>query len=166
MCSCAQPAMTLRGIVDPLGARVRTIGGVDGGECDQNFVVTWPSDVERLKVRVGAMYEATDLGVKECTGLSESERATWQSMIAGWREFAAKPVPWFGSYNEWVTACSHARTLDGYREKLAKMCTLPGPDHVKGWTDSVDTSAFKWIAAAVIAVAVVGGGVYVARQVL
>lgn len=137
------------------------IGGVDGGECDQSFVITWPHSVDALKARLRVVAEAFDLGVLACPELPATDRAAWATFIAEFRAFAGKETPIFGSHNEWVTACSYAHTLDAWREKLATKCNVPGPAEIKG----TDTSPIKWVAAAVIAVAVVGGGVYVARKV-
>lgn len=125
-----------------------TIGGVDGGECDQSFAFPWPSDVDRLKARIALSAESFDLGVKSCATLAPEDRASWEMFITEFRSFAKRETPLFGAYQEWVTACSYSHTFDGWRRKLNEQCkSVPGPHEIHG----VDASALKWIAAATIA---------------
>ncbi len=129
------------------------MAGVDGGECDQAFVVTWASDVERLKARLSPIAEALDLGVRACTALDPNDRKAWELFIVEWRTFKARSTPFFGSYNEWITACSYAHTLDAWREKLVEKCVVPGPNAIKG----ADSSSFKWaVAAAIVGIVAIG----------
>lgn len=145
--------------------RALTIAGVDGGECDAPVKFPWPSDVDTLKARIGLAVHALDAAIESsCAELSKEDRAEWDLFLAKWIPFAAKETPLIGSYGEWVSACSYSHTVDAWRTKLAGKCSsLPGPDPIRG----ADTSAVKWVgvaAAAVAVVAVVGGGVYVARM--
>ncbi|HVH45009.1 MAG TPA: hypothetical protein VM925_21800 [Labilithrix sp.] len=141
-----------------------TIGGVDGGECDAPVKFPWPSDVDALKARVALQVDALDLGVKSCAGLTAEDRAAWELFVGTWRAFAKKETPVFGAYGEWVTACSYAHTVDAWREKIASKCSsVPGPNPIHGAETAAST--VKWVSAAVLAVAVVGGGIYVARMV-
>lgn len=142
-----------------------TMAGVDGGECDAPFKVTWPEDVDRLKERIGIQIRALEYAVDKCPRLSADDRAAWRVFLSSWSAFSVTETPLFGSHGAWVTACSFAHVVDAWREKLAGKCSeLPGPGPIKG----ADTSAVKWMStalAAVAVVAVVGGGVYVARMV-
>jgi hypothetical protein len=139
----------------------QTIGGVDGGECDQSFVVTWPSDVDRLKHRLGPIVEGLAMGVESCPELGADDRRAWGLFLTEWRTFAARSTPFFGSYAEWVQACSYARTIDGWREKIAATrCNVPGPAPIKG----SDATVIKWVAAAVVVAGVVMGVRAVVRR--
>ncbi len=140
-----------------------TMRGVDGGECDAPFKAPFPSDVDALKARISAQVQALELGVASCKEFSSADRAAWSIWLTTWQVFAHKETPFFGSYGDWVTACSFGHTVDAWRSKLASACvSVPGPDPVKG----VDTSSLKEVSTALVAVAaVVGvlGVVYVVR---
>jgi hypothetical protein len=141
-----------------------TMQGVDGGECDQVFAVTWPGDVDRLKARVGLVVKATDAGVKLCAALPQADRDAWNAFLAEWTPFAARPTPWIGSYNEWSTACSYSHMVDAWIVKLAGQCgALPGPGPVHG-AETAGADTIKWIAIAAATLAAVGGAVYVAKM--
>lgn len=138
---------------DGMGA----LAGVDGGECDKSFNFgVWPSDVDKLKHRLLLAAEDVDVGVLGCPELAAPERARWLAFMIEFRAFAQKETGIFGAYEEWTNACGYGHTIDGWREKLAKLCSIPGPDNVKG-ASTEGVTAIAWIAAAVIAVAVVVG---------
>lgn len=144
------------------------ISGVDGGECDQLFAVTWPSDVDHLKARLAFIADSMDAGVKACPNLPQAERNAWNQFLAQWRPFAAKKTPTFGSYNEWITACSNAHTIDALQVKLSPYCKLPGPGAIKGAnveTANALAGAIKYAGVAIAALALVGGAVYLVGQV-
>lgn len=108
-----------------------SIGGVDAGACDAPIKIPWPSEVDDLKARINTVVEGMDIGVKHCPQLPPDERKAWEVFIAEWRTFNAKKTPTFGSYGDWVNACTYAKTIDAWRDKLLKYCTLPGPSKIE-----------------------------------
>lgn len=125
------------------------ISGVDGGECDAPFKITWAGEVDRFKARVNVIAESTDIGVRSCATLPQDERRAWDLFITEWRDFMKKPTPTFGSYGYWVQTCTHAATIDAWRPKLERWCSLPGPREIE---KSASIDVLKWGTVALIAV--------------
>lgn len=129
-------------------------GGVDAGLCDE-FQFTWPSDVDRFKAQLTPLFAATDASIASCPAFPAEDRKAWKEFLATWTAFAARKTPTFGSSNEREQACAHARVLDGWRAKVARFCTLVGPEQIQGGsgkTPSLDL--VRWI---VIGTAIAGG---------
>jgi hypothetical protein len=132
-------------------------GGVDGGECSADVVkLTWPSQVDDFKARLAPIVLGLDASIGTCAGMTADDRVTWAAQFATWKTFAAKPTPWFGSSNEWQTACSYAKTFDAWRDRLtAARCAIAGPNQIQvEKTNPVDLA--KWIAIGVVAAGAVG----------
>lgn len=125
------------------------VGGVDGGECDTPLKITWPSDVDHLKQRIGTIADDTNDGVQACLQISPEEKKAWNRFYAAWQAFAARKTPVFGSHGEWVTACTYSNTIEAWRDKLKKICDLPGPDSISGPNYQ---SVARWASIAAIAI--------------
>lgn len=109
-------------------------GGVDAGECDAPVKFTWPSEVDDFKARLQTIFDATDRTVIGCASLPAEQRKAWNNFYAAWRTFRVKETPTFGSYNDWVTTCTYAKTLDGWRETIKNAkCPIIGPADIKGY---------------------------------
>lgn len=132
------------------------IGGVDGGECDAPFKITFPEDARRLKARVDAMMRSTDLDVRACAHLSAGEQQSWSLFYREWQLFAAEDVGTFGSHGTWVTACTYAHTLDAWRDLLKKKCHLSAPTDIPGAL----SSGTKWLIGGLAVAGVVGALLY------
>lgn len=132
-----------------------SVGGVDGGECDRpvNFG-TWASQVDDFKKRLGTIGANFDKTVDNCKAMPPDEKSAWYSFYFAFKEFITRPSPTFGSYQEWLTTCTYAKTLDAWQIKIEGYgCQLIGPRDIHG----ADTSIVKWGTAALIA-GVVGVG--------
>lgn len=132
----------------------RTIG-------DWAPVFTWPSDVDREKQRIGGSWTALDAVVQSCAAVDVATKAAWGADYKNWSDFAQRETPWFGSANEWDLTREWERRLQDWQKKFQGMnCTLTTP--IVQIAPEADTSAIKWIAAAII----VAGGVYLLAPVV
>jgi hypothetical protein len=135
------------------------IGSTVAPECDEPLgAPSWPSSVDALKLRIGVVMTATEIGVKACAGLSSEDRQAWSAFYATWQAFAATPTPIFGSGNAWMTACGYSRELSAWQETLRAKCTIPGPTNVpKNEAASDLLSIVRWGAIGVVSLAIVYG---------
>lgn len=140
-----------------VGYSPMVFGGVDAGACDAPIKMTWPGEVDDFKARLGTLFEATDLGIRACAGFDANDRRAWELFLAEWRTFRQKPTPTFGSYGDWVTTCTYAKTLDGWRDKLTgARCVIPGPKDLKGYElPQSAESAARWIGIGLVATAAI-----------
>jgi hypothetical protein len=132
------------------------IGGVDGGECDPGILpkVVWPSDVDRFKAQLDPLVRATNTSVEQCAGLSAADKQSWATFFAEWNTFAARKTPTFGSSNEWEHACSSARVVDGWRDKIQKTgCKVVGPEQIKGAEQEKTVDMVQLVAKSAVVVA-------------
>lgn len=131
------------------------IGGVDAGECDRPVNVgMWPSQVDDFKRRLATIAQNFDRSVDACTTMPANEKSAWYSFYFEFRNFILRPTPLFGSWQEWASTCSYAKTLDAWQVKIEGFnCNLIGPRDIKG----ADASVVKWGAAAIVATAVIAG---------
>lgn len=110
------------------------LGRTDGGECDAFVKLTWPHGVDDFKARLDTLFSATDRTVRDCAGLPRAQSDEWAVFHARWKEFATRPTGTFGSGTDWDTACSYARTLDGWRDAIGStQCTIVGPTNIHGY---------------------------------
>ena len=131
--------------------RYPRFAGVDGGECTADVIkITWPSQVDDFKARLVPIAQGIDASVKACAGLSQADRDSWTGSFKAWSDFAARPTPFFGSSNEWETACSWARTFDAWRAKMqAVNCAVAGPAEIQTQqTNPVDLA--KWVTYSIV----------------
>ena len=112
------------------------LGRTDGGECDAFVKLTWPHGVDDFKARLDTLFSATDRTIRDCTGLPRAQSDEWAVFHARWKEFLARPTGTFGSGSDWDTACSYARTLDGWRDTIGNaqaQCVIVGPTNIHGF---------------------------------
>jgi hypothetical protein len=131
------------------------VGGVDGGECDAPLkFFTYASDVDNFKSRLDPLWDAADASVQGCASMVPDEKRAWALQLQEWRTLAAKPTPTFGTHGEWVNVCAHAKILDGWRDRIAKMtCAVIGPQQIKGYElPSSVADSLRYLSYGVIAV--------------
>lgn len=123
--------------------------------------ITWPSDVDREKARIAGSWTALDGVVQSCAAVDVGTRAAWAADYKNWSDFAKRETPTFGSANEWDLTREWEQRLQDWQKKFQGMnCNLTTP--IVQIAPETDTSALKWIAAAVI----VGGAVYLLAPVV
>lgn len=106
----------------------------DGGECDLFFTMTWPSSVDHFKERLDTVFQATDKSIEICAAFPAADREEWNIFHNTWRTFRSSPTPTFGSGGHWDQTCAYARTLDGWRRRLAQTaCQIVGPVDIRGY---------------------------------
>jgi len=130
----------------------------DDGPQAMGLIGVWPSDVDAIKRSVDPSMVATDLAVRRCAEVSPAEMAAWGGFYAAWRSFHDEATPWmFGTGAKYDEGLAYRAQLGGWQELLRSKCTIPGP-HVSSVEEGAAmSSAIRWGAAAVIAVAVVYG---------
>jgi len=130
------------------------IGGAIG-DLLPKFV--YPSDVEELKRQIDPSVLATDAAVAACPNLDPAERAAWKAFRGAWGLFRDQPTPWlFGSANLYDEGLLFQAQLAQWQAQLRAKCSIPGPVVVDPHAnDAEQASVIKWVAAAVVTVAVV-----------
>lgn len=114
----------------------------------------YPSDVDDFVRRLDPQMKATHASVGSCASLDPGERAAWKDFFDGWIVFAKDASCFFGCGGKYSELQEYEKRLEAWQEILRAKCKLAGP----GVTSAVDTSALKWVAAAVIVGALVYAG--------
>lgn len=155
-CGCAPcgGVSALELAADP--AKRKLVGQTIGGF--PHFV--FGSDVDALKRSIHPSMLATNLAVRDCAGLTPSETEAWGQFFAAWTAFHDEETPTIiGSGRRYDEAIAYREQLGAWQEQLRAKCKIPGS--IVKPSDESDasniSSAVRWGAVAVIAVAVVYG---------
>ena len=147
--------LSVSGSASPL-AHTRTMGGPFG------FVTA--DDVQQRKDEIEASFDATDADVVNCTSLDTGTLSAWNEFLATWRGFYADTPSFFTAGAQGRQAADYASQLAEWQANLkAKGCTMHAVQLPTGDDDVSGTVKTVAVAAAVVAVAVLGW--QVAREV-
>lgn len=113
--------------------------------------VVWPGDVADYVARLDPQMRATDAAARACSSLPASTLSAWSEFFSSWGKFKADASCFFGCANKFDACAQFERELSAWQELIGKSCKLVGPPV----SAPPDDSAIKWIAGAVIVVAVV-----------
>lgn len=122
--------------------------------------VVWPGDVADYVARLDPQMRATDATATACAALGAPTLKAWGDFFASWGAFKKDSSCFFGCANKFDTCAQFERELAAWQELIGKSCKLVGP----AVSAPPDDSAIKWIAAAVIVVAVVYAAGPIARS--
>jgi hypothetical protein len=113
--------------------------------------VVWPGDVADYVARLDPQMRATHAAAASCAELPPATLKAWTDFFGSWGAFKKDATCFFGCANKFDTCAQFERDLVGWQELIGKSCKLVGPPV----SAPPDDTAIKWMAAAVIVVAVV-----------
>jgi hypothetical protein len=127
------------------------VGAVYAGDCDQLIRVWFPDGVQNLKAHYDPYFEATDAAVKACPALPVLDRQSWDLFVGQWRILKQKDTTILSAGADAITVCGMVKSLDGWREKLAQVCHIPGGEVVEPKNTPADTLRVVGYTAMVVA---------------
>jgi len=140
--------LAVSGSASPL-AHTRTMSGPFG------FVTA--DDVQQRKDEIEASFDATDADVVNCTSLDTGTLSAWNEFLATWRGFYADTPSFFTAGAQGRQTADYASQLAQWQADLkAKGCTMHAVPVNLGDDDASGTIKTVAVAAAVVAVALLG----------
>jgi len=123
--------------------------------CDRGGQFISSASVQEIRDFLNPQFETTNAAVIGCANLDKPTRDAWNAFYGSWKLATAAAPSWIWNVStEWNTACDYSRQLTGWRETLARSCSVPGPAPQKLEGDTLP-QAIKWAAFAAIGIAAV-----------